>query len=230
MRYPVPTIREQLRRLMESRALLAATRVATGTDEYVVLTLVPPAAVRFRDRSGSAIWESRVHIVQPPGFGVGTQPHYAVLDADREAALARHETLLRRLERGDFPQDTSREILRAIRPSVAHATQVLRDGDPRAAAAALGAALHAAGRLDLGRRFLHLYAEIYLMRALAMEKGNVTGATAAYRELIALHAEHPLHHPDTLHAVAQARDSIERLTPVPTRTQNRAEGGSPSIR
>ena len=215
MRYPLPAVRQQLRKLLEPRAPLAATRVALDPDQYVVLTLTPPTVSRLRDRGGAANWETRVYIAQPPNFGIGTQPHYAVLDPDRDGALARHETLLRRLEGGTFPQEASREILQAIRPSVARATQALRDGDPRAAVAALEAALHAAGRLDLVRRFLHLYAEIFLMRALAVETDNVVAAKAAYREFIALHAEYPLHHRDTLRAVSRAREAVERLTPVP---------------
>jgi hypothetical protein len=139
-------------------------------------------------------------------------------DTDRDAALLRHETLLRHLERGGFPQETSREILQAIHPPVAQAIQAFRDGDPRAAAAALEEGLRTAGRLDLVRRFLHLYDEIFLMRALVIEKSDTLSATAANRELIALRAEHPLHHPDTLRAVARAREAVERLTPVPTRT------------
>lgn len=230
MRHAVPTIREQLRKLLESRAPLAATRLAIRADQYVVVTLSPRKTARLRDRGESATWETKVYAAQPPSFGIGTQPHYAVLDADRDAALARHETLLRRLENGNFPQETSREILHAIRPSVAHATQALRVGDRSAATASLKAALHAAGRLDLACRFLHLYAEIYLMRALAMEMGNVTAATAAYREFIALHAEHPLHHPDTLHAVAHAREAVERLTPGPPLVRGGADGGSSSVR
>lgn len=217
MRYPVPAIREQLRKLLELRAPLAATQVATGVDQFVVLTLAPRAAARLRDPGGSAIWETKIYLAQPPSLGIGTQPHYAVLDANRDAALARHETLLRRLEGGAFPQDTSREILRAIRPSIARATQALRDGDPRAAVAALENALRAVGRLDLVRRFLHLYAELFLMRALAIEKTDAGAAVSAYREFIALHAEHPLHHPDTLRAVSKAREAVERLTPTPTR-------------
>lgn len=222
MRHAVPTIREQLRKLLESRAPLAATRVATDGDHYVVLTLAPRTTSRLAGRSGSVTWETRLYSVQRPGFGVGTQPVYAALDEHREAALARHETLLRRLESGTFPQATSREILQAIRPSVARAAQALRDGNPRAAAASLEAALHVSGRLDLIRRFLHLYAEIFLMRALAIESTDADAAVAAYRDLIALHAEHPLHHPDTLHTVARAREAVERLTPIPTSTQVRA--------
>jgi len=130
MRHPAPNIREQLRTLLESRAPLAATRLAIDVDQYVVVTLSPRKTARLRDRGESAIWETKVYVAQPPSFGIGTQPHYAVLDADRDAALARHETLLRRLENGNFPQETSREILHAIRPSVAHATQALRDGNP----------------------------------------------------------------------------------------------------
>lgn len=219
MRHPVSNIREQLRKLLESRAPLAATQLATHPCQYVVLTLAPRAAARLRDPGGSAIWETRIYVVQPPSLGIGTQPHYAVLDANRDAALARHETLLRRLEGGTFPQETSREILQAIRPSIARATQALRDGDPRAAVAALEAALQVAGRLDFVRRFLHLYTEIFLMRALAVEKTDAGAAVAAYRKLIALHAEYPLHHPDTLRAVARAREAVERLTPIiPTQT------------
>jgi len=215
MRHPVPTIREQLRKLLDSRAPLAATRLAIDVDQYVVVTLSPRKTARLRDRGESAIWETKIYVAQPPSVGIGTQPHYAVLDADRDAALVRHETLLRRLENGNFLQETSREILHAIRPSVAHATQALRDDNPRAAAASLEAALHAAGRLDTVRRFLHLYAELFLMRAIAIERNDTLAATVAYRELIALYAKHPLHHPDTLRAVARAREAVERLTPVP---------------
>jgi len=215
MRHPVPTIREQLRKLLDSRAPLAATRLAIDVDQYVVVTLSPRKTARLRDRGESAIWETKIYVAQPPSVGIGAQPHYAVLDADRDAALVRHETLLRRLENGNFLQETSREILHAIRPSVAHATQALRDDNPRAAAASLEAALHAAGRLDTVRRFLHLYAELFLMRAIAIERNDTLAATVAYRELIALYAKHPLHHPDTLRAVARAREAVERLTPVP---------------
>jgi hypothetical protein len=226
MRHLVPTIREQLRKLLESRAPLAATRLATHPDAYVVLTLAPHTAARLLDRGGSAIWETKVYVVRPPRFGIGTEPHYAVLDTDRDAALVRHETLLRRLERGHFPEETSREILQAIRPGVARARQMFHDGDSRAAVTALTAALDAAGRLDLVRRFLHLYVEIFLMRALAIEKRDAFAATVAYRELIALYAEYPLHHPDTLRAVARAREAVERLTPVPL---ERSGGSDPEI-
>jgi hypothetical protein len=89
------------------------------------------------------------------------------------------------------------------------------DGDARAAAASPEAALHVAGRLDRALRFLHLYAEMFLMQALAIERNDTLAATVAYRELIALHAGYPLHHPDTLRAVARAREAVERLTPVP---------------
>lgn len=218
MRHAVPTIREQLRKLLESRVPLAATRVATDVDQYTVVTLPPRTALRLQERGVSVAWETRVYVVQPPAFGIGTQPVYAALDENREAALARHETLLRRLESGTFPQATSREILQAIRPSVARAAQAFRDGNPRAAAASLEAALHVSGRLDPIRRFLHLYAEIFLMRALAIESTDADAAVAAYRDLIALHAEHPLHHPDTLRAVARAREAVERLTPIPINT------------
>ena len=63
-------------------------------------------------------------------------------------------------------------------------------------------------------------------RALIIEKSDTAAATADYRELMAVHGEYPLRHQDTLRAVAQAREAVERLTPVPTRTLSRAQGGS----
>jgi hypothetical protein len=214
-------IRDQLQKLLEPRAPLAATRLVADPDQYVVLTLTPRRTARLRRGGGSEIWETKVYIAQPPGFGIGAQPHYVVLDVDRDAGLARHETLLRRLEGATFPQATSREILQAIRPSTERAAQALRNGDTRTALRMLEEALRVAGRLDAIRRFLHLYAEVFLMRALAIEKSDIVAAGAAYRELIALHADYPLHHPDALQAVAHAREAIERLTPIPIGTRNR---------
>jgi hypothetical protein len=213
VRFPMPAIRDQLRKQLESREALAATRVVTESDQFVVVTLVPRPAARLFGNGRAAVWETRVYVA--PSFGIGTQPHYVVLDADREAALVRHETLLGRLERAAFLQETSREILQTIRPAIERAAQALRNSDARMALAVLEEALRVAGRLDAVRRFLHLYAEVFLMRALTMEKSDTVAAQAAYRELIALHAEYPLHHPDTQRAVAQAREAVERLTPVP---------------
>jgi len=63
----IPDIRVQLQKLLEPREPLAATRVVTDADQYVVL------------------------------------------DAIREDAVARHETLVDRMERRVFDLETSRE-------------------------------------------------------------------------------------------------------------------------
>ena len=215
MRYPVPTILDQLRKQLEPREPLAATRVVTDPDQYGVLTLAPRHAARPFGKRGSATWETRVYLAQAPSFGIGAQPDYVVLDPTREEALARHENLLRRLESASFAQATSREILQAIRPSMERAEKALRDGETHTAVRALDEALRVAGRLDAVRRFLHCYVDVFLVRGLTLEHTDRDAATAAYRELIALHAEHPHHHPETLHGVAQAREAVERLTPVP---------------
>ena len=225
MRYPVPTIRDQLRRLLEHREPLAATRMVTDPDQYVVLTLAPPHAARVFGRGRPAIWETRVYIAQAPSFGIGAEPHYVALDGRRDDALARHETLLRRLESASFAQATSRELLQAIRPFLERAGQAYAGRDTRTTLAALEEALGVAGRLDAIRRFLHCYVEVFLMRGLTLEHADQEGAKAAYRELIALHADHPLHHPETLRCVAWARAAVERLTPVPTGRVNRGESG-----
>jgi hypothetical protein len=184
-------------------------------DQYVVLTLAPRHGARLFGKSGSMIWETRVYRAQPPRFSIDVQPHYVALDACRDAALARHENLLRRLERASFEQDTSREILQAIRPSTERAERAFAAGDTSATLAALEEALRVAGRLDAVRRFLHCYVAVFLMRGITLECTDQEAAKTAYRKIVALHAEHPLHHPETLRAVAQAREAVERLTPAP---------------
>lgn len=223
MRSSIPDIRVQLQKLLERREPLAATRVVTDADQYVVLTLAPRHAARLLGRSGSAVWETRLYLAQPPRFGIGAQSHYVVLDATRADAVARHEALVGRLERGSFDQETSREILRAIHPCTDRAARVFAAADHRAAVAALEEALGVAGRLDTVRRFLHLYVEVFLMRAVTLELADRDAAKAAYRDLIALYADHPLNHPETLRGVARAREAVERLAPVPSGTVNQEE-------
>jgi hypothetical protein len=69
--------------------------------------------------------------------------------------------------------------------------------------------------MDAVHHFLHLYQEVFLMRALALEADDPEAAKAAYREFIALYAGLPSPHPEVLRAVARAREAIERLTPIP---------------
>jgi len=140
-RSQIPDIRVQLQKLLEPREPLAATRVVTDADQYVVL------------------------------------------DAIREDAVARHETLVDRMERRVFDLETSRETLRTVRSWT------------NRAARAFPAADH--------------------MRAVTLELADRDAAKTAYRELIALYADRPLNHPETLRGVAWAQEAIERLTPVP---------------
>jgi hypothetical protein len=225
VRSSIPDIRVQLQKVLERREPLAATRVVTDADQYVVLTLAPRHAAHLLGRSGSAVWETRLYLAQPPRFGIGAQSHYVVLDATREDAVARHETLIGRLERGVFDHETSCEILRAICPWTDRAARAFAAADHQATVAALEEALGVAGRLDTVRRFLHLYVEVFLMRALTLELADRDAAKTAYRDFIALHAEHPLGHPETLRGVAWAREAIERLAPVPSGAVNREEVG-----
>ncbi len=224
----LPDIRAQLLKILEQREPLAATRVVTGADQYVVLTLAPRHAARLLGGSGSAVWETRVYLAMPPRFGIGAQPHHVVLDATREDAVARHETLVGRLEKGVFDQETSREILRAVRPWTDRAARAFAAADHRATVAALEEALGVAGRLDAVRRFLHLYVDVFLMRAVTLELADLDAAKTAYRDFIALYAEHPLGHLETLRGVAWAREAVERLASVPPGHVNRAEVGSTS--
>jgi len=103
----------------------------------------------------------------------------------------------------------------AVRPLTERAKGAFAGGDTETTVAALEEAILVAGRLDAARRFLHCYVDVFLMRGLALEHTDREVAKAAYRELIALYAEHPLHHPKTLRSVARAREAVERLTPVP---------------
>ena len=154
MRYPVPAIRDQPRRLLELREPLAATRLVTEPGQYVVLTLAPRHATRLFGKRGSAIWETRVYLAQAPSFGIGAQPDYVVLDPTWEEALAWYENLLWRLESASFAQATSREILQAIRPSIERAGRAFAGGDTETTVAALEEAVRVTGRLDAARRSL----------------------------------------------------------------------------
>jgi hypothetical protein len=95
------------------------------------------------------------------------------------------------------------------------ATERYQVGDLEAARAALEEALRVAGRMDAVHHFLHLYQEVFLMRALVLEGDDSEAAKAAYREFIALSAGLPSPHPEVQRAVARARAAIERLTPIP---------------
>jgi hypothetical protein len=212
----MPGIRIQLQKTVESRAPLAATRVVTEAGHFVVLTLIPGNAARLRGRGRQPLWETRVYFSEPPPrIGLGSRPHYVVLDAARDEAAARHELLVGRLEHGSLEPGTSRDILCALRPFLDRAAEAFAAGDAPGALAALDDALRVAGELDGVHSFLHRYVEIYLMRGLALEEIDLPRATAAYRQLIALYADYPSHHPETLRGVARAREAVERLTPVP---------------
>jgi hypothetical protein len=78
--------------------------------------------------------------------------------------------------------------------------------------------------MDPVHHFLHLYAEAFLMRALALEGIDADAAKAAYREFIRLYAALPSPHPDTLRGVARAREAVERLTPTPQEGSARRQG------
>jgi len=107
-------------------------------------------------------------------------------------------------------------VLESIYPLVQRATERFHVEDLGEARAALEEALRVAGRMDAVYHLLHLYQEVFLMRALALEGDDPEAAKAAYREFIALYAGLPSPHPEVQRAVARAREAIERLTPVPS--------------
>jgi hypothetical protein len=148
-----------------------------------------------------------------------------VLDATRANAVARRETFVDRLASGLFNHETSHEVLRTIGLWTDRAARVSEADDSRATVAALEEARGVAGRLDAIRPFHHLYVEVFLMRVLMLELADHDATKAAYRDLIALHADHPLGQPETLRGVAWARGAIERLVPVPSGTVNQEEVG-----
>jgi hypothetical protein len=216
VRAPIPNIRIQLRALLETRSPLAATLVAGREGYYIVFTLAPRAAARLLKRRVEGLWETRVHPTEPPPrAGLGLRPRYAVLSGSVREAEAHHEALVGRVEAGTFEAETAREVLRATHPLIEGAAGAFERGDESTAMAALNDLLQAVDRVDPLHAFLHLYQEAYLMRGIILERTDPTAAKAAYREFIALRAEVPLPHPDTLRAAAWAREAVERLTPTP---------------
>lgn len=232
MRYPVPNLRVKLQGLRESRKPLASTLVGTDVGHFVVLTLAPLKAARLMGRGPHALWETRVHESDPEVcVGLGSALRYAAFSETEAEALARHEALVARLEAGTFETETAREVLAPIRPLMDRGAEAFKAGDHRGAVAAFEAAIRIARRMDAVRHFLHLYQEVFLMRALTLERIEPDAAKAAYRELIQLYAHLPSHHPDTLRGVAKAREAVERLTPTPregsARRRARAEEWAP---
>jgi len=216
MRYPVPNIHLKLQAAREPRKPLACALVETDIGHFVILTLAPLKAARLMGQGPRALWETRVHESDPKvRVGIGSAPCYAAFSATETEALARHEALVARLEAGTFETETAREVLAPIRPLMDRGAEAFKAGDRRGAVAAFDEAIRVARRLDAVRHFLHLYQEVFLMRALTLECLDRDGAKAAYRELIQLYAELPSHHPETLCGVARAREAIERLTPTP---------------
>jgi len=114
-----------------------------------------------------------------------------------------------------FEAGVSREILGAIGPSVDRASHGFRAGDFSGAIAALDEATGIAGRLDATQSFLRLYQEAFLMRGLALERIDPAKGKQAYRDFIERCAGLAPYHPDTLRAVAWAREAVERLVPIP---------------
>jgi hypothetical protein len=216
MRYPVPNIRLKVQGLREPRKPLASTLVGTDVGHFVVLTLAPLKAARLMGRGPHALWETRVHESDAEvRVGLGSAPRYAAFSGTETEALARHETLVARLEAGTFETETAREVLAPIRPLMDRGAEAFKAGDHRGAVAAFEQAIRIARRMDAVRHFLHLYQEVFLMRALTLECLDPDAAKAAYRELIQLYAHLPSHHPDALRGVAKAREAVERLTPTP---------------
>jgi len=227
MRYPAPNVQRQLQGLLESRSPLAATVVSTAGAHYVVLTLVPLKAVRLFRRGTRALWETRVYISKPPpDVGLAARPEYAVFDENREEALARHERLVARLEGECFEVETGREIARMIGLGVNNAAKAFRAGDFSGAVATLDEVIGIAGRLDATLHFLSLYQEAFLMRGVALECLDGLKGKQAYRDFIALCASLAPCRPDTLRAVAWAREAVERLTPIPDKESAPRRPGS----
>ena len=232
MRYPVPNIRLKLQGIREPRKSLASTLVETDAGHFVVLTLAPLKAARLMGQGPHALWETRVHESDPEvRVGLACAPRYAAFSETETEALARHEALVARLEAGTFETETAREVLAPIRPLMDRGAEAFKAGDHRGAVAAFEEAIRIARRMDAVRHFLHLYQEVFLMRALALECIDPDAAKAAYREFIQLYADLPSHHPDTLRGVAKAREAVERLTPTPregsARRRAQADGLAP---
>jgi hypothetical protein len=206
----------KLRAIHEPRKPLASTLVVTAAGQFVVLTLVPLKTARLMGQGPRALGETRVYAFDlKTTVGLGSAPRYATFSEPEDDALARHETLVARLESGTFEMDTARDVLGPIYPLVERAMERFQVGDPREARVALEEALRVAERVDSVHYFLHLYQEVFLMRGLVLEGDDPEAAKAAYREFIALYAGLPSPHPEVLRAVARAREAIERLTPIP---------------
>lgn len=226
MRYPVPNIRLLVRAIRESRTPAAATFVVADAGQFTVLTLAPLKRSRLLGKGREALWETRVHAAESPDHpGLGAMARYAVLDSDQKEALARHDSLVSRLEAGSFDAETAREVLASIHPLLDRGAEAFKKGDLRGTMAALEEAIGVPSRMDATFAFLHLYQEAYLMRALMLEQIDPEAAKQAYREFVSLYAGHPSHHPDTLRGVARARKAVERLTPGPN---ERGSRGRPS--
>lgn len=223
-RSPLPDIDLKLRGIREPRKPLASTWVVTAAGQFVVLTLVPLKMARLMGQGPRALWETRVYAFDlKTSVGLGSAPRYAACSERDDDALARHETLVERLEAGTFETDTARDVLERIYPIVERAMDRFQGGNPRESRAVLEEALRVAERVDAVYHFLHLYQEVFLMRGLVLEGYDPEAAKAAYREFIALYAGLPSPNPEVLRAVARAREAIERLTPVPP--QGRAREG-----
>ena len=219
---PVPDIHLKLRGIREPRKPLASTLLVTASGQFVVLTLAPLKTARLMGQGPRALWETRVYAFDlKTSVGLGSAPRYAACSEREDEALARHETLVARLEAGTFETDTARDVLEPIYPLVERAMERFQVGDPREARATLEEALRVAERVDAVHHFLHLYQEVFLMRALVLECDDPEAAKAAYRKFIALYAGLPSPHPEVLRAVARAREAIERLTPIPDNSSSR---------
>ena len=216
MRYPAANIQRQLQGILEPRPAVAAIAVSTDTEHYVVLTLAPLRAVRLFRRASKPLWETRVYVAEPPPKArLQAKAHYAVFDVNRVEALRRSERLVGWLEAGVFEAGVSREILGAIGPSIDRAADAFRAGEVSVAIAALDEAIGIASRLDATQSFLRLYQEAFLMRGLALERIDPARGKQAYRDFIDRCAGLAPYHPETLRAVAWAREAVERLVPIP---------------
>jgi hypothetical protein len=229
VRYPAANLQRQLQGLLEPRPAVVATAVSTETEHYVVLTLAPPRAARLVRRRSRALWETRVYVTEPPPKArLQARAHYAVFDANRAKALHRYERLVSCLEARSFEAVISQEILGTIGPSVDRAADAFRGGNFSSAVAALDEAIDIAGRLDATQSFLRLYQEAFLMRGLALERIDPAMGKQAYRDFIERCAGLAPYHPDTLRAVAWAREAVERLVPIPGEGRARRRRGDES--
>ena len=219
---PVPDIHLKLRGIHEPRKPLASTLVVTAGGQFLVLTLAPLRTARLMGQGPRALSETRVYAYDlNTRLGLGSRPRYAVYSEREDDALARHASFVARLEGETFEAETARDVLEALSPIRQRATERFRAGNHREALASLEEALRVAGRMDAVHHFLHLYQEVFLMRALVLEGDDPEAAKAAYREFIALYAGLPSPHPEVQRAVARAREAVERLTPVPAQARAR---------